>query len=592
MGDMKLTYKDLKSRLTEAKAPPKKVYYTFGRFNPPTKGHLENLDYLFDQEGDHFAYVSHSVDSDKNPLSIASKIEILKAARPEYADRIFQSDTKMHSVFQINEYLKLLGYNSITLVVGEDRVDDFKDEFKDGVPGVEFNVISSGKRKSGISGTAMRKFVVDDDFASYKSGMGDSVPDKLIKKSFDEIKSKLVNEATQLRDNFLSGKIFKIGSIVESKLDNEYYEIIDRGTSYLRLVDTSGNIKRSWLSDAVEIFDNQIKESFITKKKANNQITFKGYTTVNFDKRISESFSKILNSDDVYAVLSAIKHTDKFFTDKSLSEKYEHYSKSEHYLNVLGVIKDHNYRDLMESIIAEKMIADIPSIKQITKSDKQKTANIILAAIGIEFKGTPEEKINAAAKEVSKNVSSELREIYGSLFQLADDVGIEWDKEIFSATQQRDLGLIESHNFEMFLESLTESIKSFNDIIPVYMVEDLIAIDENGNESELDPELDIEDSIKSALKINPIKKESPKKINVKSPSDRSGLERKAKNLALRYLRDRQLRNTLHKMSDKERNKLEDILSKKGSVITNATKKLIDKLEKIESERLKDNNDNN
>lgn len=587
MGDMKLTYKDLKSRLTEAKAPPKKVYYTFGRFNPPTKGHLENLDYLFDQEGDHFAYVSHSVDSDKNPLSIASKIEILKAARPEYADRIFQSDTKMHSVFQINEYLKLLGYNSITLVVGEDRVDDFKDEFKDGVPGVEFNVISSGKRKSGISGTAMRKFVVDDDFASYKSGMGDSVPDKLIKKSFDEIKSKLVNEATQLRDNFLSGKIFKIGSIVESKLDNEYYEIIDRGTSYLRLVDTSGNIKRSWLSDAVEIFDNQIKESFITKKKANNQITFKGYTTVNFDKRISESFSKILNSDDVYAVLSAIKHTDKFFTDKSLSEKYEHYSKSEHYLNVLGVIKDHNYRDLMESIIAEKMIADIPSIKQITKSDKQKTANIILAAIGIEFKGTAEEKINAAAKEVSKNVSSDLREIYGSLFQLADDVGIEWDRNIFTHGQRKDLGILESlENHEAFIESITENIKYFDDIICLYEKKELVIVDSSGNESELPEDEDIEDAIENGLKSDPTssnKEGIAKQILVKTPS--TNFEVKAKNLALRYLRDRQLRTTLNQMSDKERRTLEKILTSKGSVITNASKKLIKRLEEIESKKV-------
>jgi hypothetical protein len=587
MGDMKLTYKDLKSRLTEAKEPPKKVYYTFGRFNPPTKGHLENLDYLFDQEGDHFAYVSHSVDSDKNPLSIASKIEILKAARPEYADRIFQSDTKMHSVFQINEYLKSLGYNSITLVVGEDRVNDFKYEFKDGVSGVEFNVISSGKRKSGISGTAMRKFVVDDDFASYKSGMGDSVPDKLIKKSFDEIKSKLVNEATQLRDNFLSGKIFKIGSIVESKLDKEYYEIIDRGTSYLRLVDTSGNIKRSWLSDVVEIFDNQIKESFITKKKANNQITFKGYTTVNFDKRISESFSKILNSDDVYAVLSAIKHTDKFFTDKSLAEKYEHYSKSEHYLNVLGVIKDHNYRDLMESIIAEKMIADIPSIKQITKSDKQKTANIILAAIGIEFKGTAEEKINAAAKEVSKNVSSDLREIYGSLFQLADDVGIEWDRNIFTHGQRKDLGILESlENHEAFIESITENIKYFDDIICLYEKKELVIVDSSGNESELPDDEDIEDAIENGLKSDPTssnKEGIAKQILVKTPS--TNFEVKAKNLALRYLRDRQLRTTLNQMSDKERRSLEKILNSKGSVITNASKKLIKRLEEIESKKV-------
>lgn len=589
---MKISYKDFKHRILEAKEPLKKVSFTFGRLNPVTTGHLENIDFLFSLPGDHFVFISHSEDEDKNPLSVKTKLEILKSARPDYSKDIHVTSKDMPSVIQIVKFLEGKGYDSITMTVGSDRVESFKDVLSDYKSNLkELNVISSGNRSKKISATLMREYAVNGEYKSYKHGMGSEVPEELIKKSYDEIRSKLVKDDS-LREDYISGKLFKTGSIVKSKLDENFYEVIDRGSNFVRLVDISGNTKRSWLEDIVEVTDNNISESFNIKKKLNNQLTFKGYTTKHFNKSILESFNRLLKCDDVYAVLSAIKHTDQFFQSDDLVEQYEHFNKSGHYLESLKAKLDHSYRDSMESILAEKIIADIPSIKQITKSDKLKTANIIISALGIESSGTPEEKINAAAKEVSKNVSSELREIYGSLFQLADDVGIEWDKEIFSATQQRDLGLIESHNFEMFLESLTESIKSFNDIIPVYVVEDLIAIDENGNESELDPELDIEDSIKSALKINPLKKESPKKINVKSPSDRSGLERKAKNLALRYLRDRQLRNTLHKMSDKERNKLEDILSKKGSVITNATKKLIDKLEKIESERLKDNNDNN
>lgn len=589
---MKISYKDFKHRILEAKEPLKKVSFTFGRFNPVTTGHLENIDFLFSLPGDHFVFISHSEDEDKNPLSVKTKLEILKSARPDYSKDIHVTSKDMPSVIQIVKFLEGKGYDSITMTVGSDRVESFKDVLSDYKSNLkELNVISSGNRSKKISASLMREYAVNGEYKSYKHGMGSEVPEDLIKKSYDEIRSKLV-KYDSLREDYISGKLFKTGSIVKSKLDENFYEVIDRGSNFVRLVDISGNTKRSWLEDIVEVTDNNISESFNIKKKLNNQLTFKGYTTKHFNKSILESFNRLLKCDDVYAVLSAIKHTDQFFQSDDLVEQYEHFNKSGHYLESLKAKLDHSYRDSMESILAEKIIADIPSIKQITKSDKLKTANIIISALGIESSGTPEEKINAAAKEVSKNVSSELREIYGSLFQLADDVGIEWDKEIFSATQQRDLGLIESHNFEMFLESLTESINSFNDIIPVYVVEDLIAIDENGNESELDPELDIEDSIKSALKINPLKKESPKKINVKSPSDKSGLERKAKNLALRYLRDRQLRNTLHKMSDKERNKLEDILSKKGSVITNATKKLIDKLEKIESERLKDNNDNN
>lgn len=585
---MTISYQDFVNKLNENKTPLKKVYFTFGRFQPITSGHLVNFDFVFGQPGDHFIYVSHSEDSDKNPLSLKTKLELIKAARPAYEKFIIPTSKEMPSVIQILGKLQDEGYESITFCVGEDRVKEFTDMFKkykdDYSKIKELNVISTGKRKSNISATNMREWAVEDNYAKYKAGMGD-VPEKLIKKSFNEIRSKLVNESVRLRDNYLSGKIFKIGSIVKSKIDERYFEVIDRGNNYIRLVNASGEISRSWLGDVVEISDQRLKESFTKSKKVNNQVSFKGYTTKHFGRDIFESFKNINSYEDVYAMLSAIKHTDQFFDTEDLYEKFNHFTRSEHYLKVLGVIENHSYRDLMESIIAEKIFADIPSIKQITKSDKTKTANIILAALGIEADGTPEEKINKAAKEVSKNVSADLREIYGSLFQLANDVGIDWDKSIFTTSQQSDLGLIESANFELFLESLCEGINSFNDVIPEYSSEELVAVDSDGEETDLDSEEDTETAIKKTLKTNPVK-DKPKTIAVKEPTNNSGLERKAKNLALRYLRDRQLRSTLHKMTDKERNNLENILSTKGSVITNATKKLIAKLSKIESERLR------
>lgn len=592
----KKSYLELKREFLEASAKPplRKVYFTFGRFNPPTIGHFENIDEVFSYEdGDHYIFVSKTEDSNRNPLSLDTKISILKSARPDFADFIIATTDEMYSLPQIVSefFIKNHEYESINLIVGEDRVEDFKQLFnrsKKEWPEIkELNVLSSGKRKSTISATNMREWAKDGKYEKYLSGMGKygDVPEELIKKSYDEVRSKL-NTDEGLREKYIKGKIFGVGDIV--CVNESYYEIIDRGGNYVRAVDHNGNVDRFWITDIQPVYQRAIKEFFNQKKRLNNQLFFKGYQTKNFSKEINESFLRLHSEPDVYAVLSAIKHTDKFFASNDLVEQYQHFEKSGHFLNVLGDIKNHPYRDRMEMIIAEKIIADIPSIKKITNSDKTKTADIILSALDIECKGcTPEEKINKAANEVKKNVSKDTREIYGSLFQLADDVGISWDRNIFTHGQRKDLGILESlENHEAFIESLTEKIKYFDDIISIYEKDELTIIDGDGNETELPPEDSIQKSIETGLKSSPLdsdKEVIAKQVMIKNFSP--NLEKKAKNLALRYLRDRQLRNTLHKMTDKERNELEKVLISKGSTISHASKKLIKKLEQIESEKV-------
>lgn len=590
----KKSYIELKNRLLETSSNPplRKIFFTFGRFNPPTIGHFENLDEVFSHDGHHYIFVSKSEDSKRNPLSIETRLEILKAARPAYADFIVATTDDMPSIPQIvSDFLMVRGeYESINLIVGEDRVQDFKELFarsKKEWPKIqELNVISSGKRKSTISATNMREWAESGDYEKYRNGMGkyDDVPEKLIKKSYDEIRSKL-NVEESLREQYIRGKIFNIGDIIS--VSESYYEIIDRGGNYIRAVDHDGSVGRFWISDIKPINSRVVKESFTHKRKLNNQIYYKGYTTSNFNREMNESFSKLQNAQDVYAVLSAIKHSDKFYSTEDLVEQYNHFEKSGHYLNVLGDTANHSYRDRMELIIAEKMINDIPSIKKITNSDKTKTADIIVSALGIETNGSPEEKINKAAREVRNNVSKDNRELYGALFQLADDVGIEWDRNIFTPGQRQDLGILESMaNHEAFIESLVEKIKYFDDVVDVYDKDELAIVDGDGNESELPDEDDVQKSIVAGLKSSPLNSDKEviaKQVMVKNFSP--NLEKKAKNLALRYLRDRQLRNTLHKMSDKERNSLEKVLMSKGSTISNASKKLIKKLEQIESEKV-------
>lgn len=580
---MSILYKDFANRLVENKKPEKTAVFTFGRFNPPTSGHLVNIDKVFSITGDHFVYVSHTEDSDKNPLSSSFKIKLLKSARPNESNAFKVSDHKMYSPVQISEHLKSKGYDKVIFVIGQDRLNEFKKVLKD-LDYVE--VISSGKRDDDISASKLRELAVKNDFEDFGKLMGNDFPKDQIKKAFNAVRKKLVTEESELRENYISGKIFNIGSIIKS--ESIYYQIIDRGTNYVRVVNESGELKSFFLDNIVEVNDSSITEKFESNKKKNNQLSFKGYSTSNFTKQILEKFNLILNDENVYAVLSAIKHTDRFFSANNLVEQYDHFERSEYYLNQLECLSEHRYRDAMENIIAEKIIKDIPSIKEITRNDKVKTADIILAALGIECKGSPEEKINKAAKDVAKNVSSEMKEIYGSLFQLADDVGISWDKDIFSSTQQKDLGLIESHNFKEYIDKLADKINAFDQIIELYHHDDLVGIDENYDLYELDKSLLIEEAVSKLLKTNPLKEESPKTVKIKKSSTKEQIQKKAKCLALKYLKDRKHRNAIHKLTDRERAKLEDILKDKGSIITNISDKLCKKIAKIEKERLQDN----
>ena len=67
----------------------KTAVFCFGRFNPPTIGHGKLLDALISvakrkggRNSDTFVLVSHSVDSEKNPLTKEQKVYYLKKMFP------------------------------------------------------------------------------------------------------------------------------------------------------------------------------------------------------------------------------------------------------------------------------------------------------------------------------------------------------------------------------------------------------------------------------------------------------------------------------------------------------------------------------
>jgi len=164
------TYKQFLSELNESKTDG--VTFTFGRFNPITKGHEENIKFLKDIAKKNNTkpeiFTSFSYDKKKNPLKPEDKIKYLE----KFFSVEVNKDKKLNNAFKILEELSK-DNKRVFFVVGEDRVQDFQSMKKYAKEwGItEFDIIESGKRTKGVSGTQMREYAQKDNFMDFKKGL-------------------------------------------------------------------------------------------------------------------------------------------------------------------------------------------------------------------------------------------------------------------------------------------------------------------------------------------------------------------------------------------------------------------------------------
>lgn len=166
----------------------KPIVFTFGRFQGPTYGHAKLVEkvvsYAKSIGGEPRIYASKSHDSNKNPIPYKNKVGHLRKLFP---NANVQDDPDAHTAFHIAKKLSDGGYTDVTMVVGQDRIEEFRKSIgkyvkprsdksfdsKKNYGFDKFNVVSAGDRDpdaagvEGASGTKMREFVRNDDFASF-----------------------------------------------------------------------------------------------------------------------------------------------------------------------------------------------------------------------------------------------------------------------------------------------------------------------------------------------------------------------------------------------------------------------------------------
>tara|TARA_R100000030_G_scaffold26246_1_gene19096 strand:- start:1786 stop:3069 length:1284 start_codon:yes stop_codon:yes gene_type:complete len=277
----------------------------FGRFNPPTVGHekLLNAAKRLSTGGDLKIYPSRSQDAKKNPLDPDMKVSFMRKMFPDYEENII-NDSDMKTIFDVLVAANEFGYKNVNIVVGSDRQAEFENlaqkyngELYDFD---EIRVISAGARDSdaegieGMSASKMRKAVVDDDFDAFKKGTPKALSDAETQSLFDAVrqgmkvkgKKKEVAETWEiapkldpkgLRNQYVSGLIYKMGDIVENLNTGLIGEIIRRGTNHLICVTQEDFMFKSWIRDIKEYTEVKMDRTMRDKTHKNTLIGTSGY---------------------------------------------------------------------------------------------------------------------------------------------------------------------------------------------------------------------------------------------------------------------------------------------------------------------------
>lgn len=266
------TYSQLRESL-----PAKTIVFAFGRFNPPTTGHMLLANFVKQVaqklNADHVIYASRSVDKQKNPLPLERKLHYLKLMSPN--TNFMGSSDSIRTFMEVAVVLNSK-YKNLVMVAGSDRVAQYQ-QILNKYNGKDFKydsikVLSAGERDpdnddvSGMSGTKMRDLAAKGKFFNYgpnnttkgfKSGLPQSMRDIDGKRlmndvrvgmGLDPIKEQLNIPIDKLRDKYIKGEIFNIGEAIIGN-DNVELEIVKRGTNHILCRTQSGQLISKWIHE-------------------------------------------------------------------------------------------------------------------------------------------------------------------------------------------------------------------------------------------------------------------------------------------------------------------------------------------------------
>ena len=248
------------------------VVFTFGRFNPPTTGHEKLIEKVKKIAGgdDYYIFPSHSQNNKKDPLPLAKKVAYMRDMFPKHKRNII-ANNKLKTVLDIAVYFHQQGYVELNMVVGSDRVAEFKkllttyngQEKRHGFYDFDtIQIFSAGERDpdaegvTGMSASKMRAAATNNDYDTFQKGLPRGFKNgnqlfKDVRKGMNLKENSKYSDDEIERDLYVRGAIYQIGDLVENINDGTSGEIIRRGTNYVQYTD-GDNVYKSFLHSIKE----------------------------------------------------------------------------------------------------------------------------------------------------------------------------------------------------------------------------------------------------------------------------------------------------------------------------------------------------
>ena len=170
------------------------IVAAFGRLNPPTLGHAKLIQHLISvakaKSGKVVLFISHSQDSQKNPLSYNEKVKLVRTAFPG----ITIGPADINGPVNVLDWAKASGAANVILAVGADRLDKFTSLAKSWMahnPNSTKVTVSKIPRFQAISATDARNLALKGDIKGFKRivmpGLSDAQITDVVKKIKDRL---------------------------------------------------------------------------------------------------------------------------------------------------------------------------------------------------------------------------------------------------------------------------------------------------------------------------------------------------------------------------------------------------------------------
>lgn len=258
--------KSFKEFANEALNP---IVITFGDFNPPTIDHEKLISYVANLAGkyDYRIYASQTVDQNDNPLEYGEKIKFMRKMFPKYARNIIL-DNNIKTILNAASKAFDDGYNQFVVIANGDSSSELKTlltkyngvsgkhgfyTFRYGIAVKDFEEYDD----STISASKLREAAIKNDLQTFLSGMPSSFSSAIdlfnaVRSGLNIVENNVKIETSDIREKYISGKIFNVGDSVLCKRDGFAYVILERFTNYVLAESEEGNKKKIFIDHLVE----------------------------------------------------------------------------------------------------------------------------------------------------------------------------------------------------------------------------------------------------------------------------------------------------------------------------------------------------